>query len=256
MMARLGCDITAVVAAWPIDADALDVEQRRLAAMRPIPWTPPPGVLRVAACYLAFTRGQQGPGHAGDRGWAGAVLMELPGTRVLDRVAFPVAAGASYDPGRLARRAGPALEAAITRLSSRPDVVLVDATGRDHPRGAGLALHLGAVLDLPTVGVTHRPLIARGAWPSDEFGASTQLLVNTTAVGAWLRTRAHARPLAIHAAWRTDPPTAVEIVLRSVTRARTPEPLRAARELARATRAASVTIAFVPENGSPRRESG
>jgi deoxyribonuclease V len=30
------------------------------------------------------------------------------------------------------------------------DALLVDATGRDHPRRAGLALHLGAMLDLPT----------------------------------------------------------------------------------------------------------
>ena len=48
-------------------------------------------------------------------------------------------------------------------LPVAPEVLLVNATGRDHPRRAGLAFHLGAVLGLPTVGVTTRPLVAQGA---------------------------------------------------------------------------------------------
>ena len=52
-------------------------------------------------------------------------------------------------------REGPLLEAAVRALEVEPDLLLVNATDRDHPRRAGLALHLGALLDLPTVGVTH-----------------------------------------------------------------------------------------------------
>jgi hypothetical protein len=67
---------------------------------------------------------------------------------------------------------GPLLEAAVRALPAQPDVLLVDATGRDHPRRGGLALHLGAALDLPTVGVTHRPPVAeeeRLDWFFDAF---------------------------------------------------------------------------------------
>jgi hypothetical protein len=135
---------------WPVDADALDAEQRRLAALTPPAWTP----------------------------------------------------------------AARPLHDALAPLPTPGDVVLVDATGRDHPRGAGLALHLGAVLDVPTVGVTHRPLLARGALPPDELGASAPLTVDGAVVGAWLRTKAGVRPLAVHAAWRTDPEVAVEVVRR------------------------------------------
>jgi deoxyribonuclease V len=225
------------VSAWPRDADALDTEQHRLAALRPEPWMPSTGELLVAGCFLAFARGEQGPGHVGDRGWSGAALVETPSGRLVARVVVPVAASASYDRGRLALREGPALADALAQLSTRPDVVLVDATGRDHPRGAGLALHLGAVLDLPTVGVTHRPLHARGAWPPDVLGAPTPLVLDDIIVGAWLRTRERARPLAIHAAWRTDALTAVEVVQRCLARARTPVPLQRAREVARVARA-------------------
>src|SRR5207302_4517114 len=121
------------------------------------------------------------------------------------------------------------LEAAVRGLSAAPDVLLVDATGRDHPRRAGMALQLGAVLDLPTVGVTHRPLLAGGAWPEDVRGATSLLLLEDEPVGAWLRTRRGTRPLAIHPGWRTDIGAAVSVVLAATGRRRTPEPLRLAR---------------------------
>ncbi|HEX9376922.1 MAG TPA: endonuclease V [Actinomycetota bacterium] len=68
---------------------------------------------------------------------------------------------------------GPLLESALRALKAVPDVVLVNATGRDHPRRAGLALHLGAALDLPTVGVTERPLMATAGEPGPDPGAAS-----------------------------------------------------------------------------------
>ena len=123
-------------------------------------------------------------------------------------------------------------------LPTRPEALPVNATGHDHPRRAGLALHLGAVLDLPTAGVTHRPLFASGGWPPDRSGARSPLLLVGELVGYWLCTRAGTRPLAVHAAWRTDPETAVELVLASCQGRRTPEPIRLARRAARVARAA------------------
>jgi deoxyribonuclease V len=58
-------------------------------------------------------------------------------------------------------------------------------------------------------------------------------------VGRWLRTRAGVKPVAVHAAWRTTPEAAVEVVLAAATRARTPQPLREARRAARAARSLS-----------------
>jgi deoxyribonuclease V len=117
------------------------------------------------------------------------------------------------------------------------EVLVVNATGRDHPCRAGLALHLGAVLGLPTVGVTTRPLVAQGAWPADHRGATARLLLDGEVVGYWVRTRPGARPVVVHAAWQTDAQDAVQVVLAATRRARTPEPLRRARTLARTRRA-------------------
>jgi deoxyribonuclease V len=159
--------------------------------------------------------------------------------RVLAGVTSSRPAGGPYRPTLLAPREGPLLEQAVGTLPIAPEVLVVNATGRDHPRHAGLALHLGAVLGLPTVGVTTRPLLAQGTWPADQRGAIAPLLLDNEVVGCWVRTRAGARPVAVHAAWQTDAQAAVQVVLAATRRARTPEPLRRARTLARTLRAHS-----------------
>jgi deoxyribonuclease V len=219
------------VPAWPSSAAELVEVQRRLAAATPPRFEASRSGL-VGGCFVCFGRGGSGTGEAGDRGWAAAAAGG-------EASVVEGAAGGAYEAGLLALREGPLLEAAVRRLARPPDVLLVNATGRDHPRRAGLALHLGSVLDLPTVGVTHRTLLAQGEWPSDELGARSPLLIEGELVGYWLRTRRGTRPLAAHAAWRTDPETAVELVGAAVRRSRTPEPLRLARRAARSARARS-----------------
>ena len=220
------------------DLARLDAEQRRLASLSPEPWVPSAGRTVVAGgVFVAFGRGEQGPGQAGDRAHVGAAATS--GTDELARVVVDGRAPAPYAPGYLAAREGALVESAARRLLDEMaiDVLLVDATGRDHPRGAGLALHLGAVLDIPTIGVTHRPLLAVGSEPGDELGATSDLSVDATVVARWLRTRRGARPVVVHAAWRTGVQVATEVVLSLAGEARTPEPLRLARMAAREARA-------------------
>jgi deoxyribonuclease V len=76
-----------------------------------------------------------------------------------------------------------------------------------------------------------------GDWPPDETGARSPLLLDGEVVGYWLRTHAGTRPLAVHAGWRTDAGTAVELVLGGCRGRRTPEPIRLARRAARLARA-------------------
>lgn len=214
---------------WPVSEEALIGVQEELARATFTLWRPR-GAFTVGGCYVCFAQARPGPGVEGDAGWAAAALGAQTAV-VRGR------APAGYRAGLLALREGGLLEGAVRALPALPDVLLVNATGRDHPRRAGLALHLGFVLGVPTVGVTHRPLLAAGDWPDDERGATSPLLLDGSLVGYWLRTRRGTRPLAVHAAWRTGPEVAVEVVLRATERSRTPEPLRRARTAARAARA-------------------
>ena len=219
------------MAAWPSSADELVDVQHALGSAEPPPWRLGPGDA-VGGCFVCSPRGKHGTGQVGDLLWAAAAAAAEPAV-------VRGEAGAPYEAGLLALREGRALEAAVRRLEEPPDVLLVDATGRDHPRRAGLALHLGAVLEVPTVGVTHRPLLAEGDWPDDLPAARSPLTLGDELVGYWVRTRRGTRPLAIHAAWRTDAATAVEVVLAALAGHRTPEPLRRARRAARAARTRS-----------------
>jgi deoxyribonuclease V len=125
----------------------------------------------------------------------------------------------------------------VRSLPRLPEVLLVNATGHDHPRRAGLAFHLGAMLDVPTIGVTNRPLLAQGAWPAPDRGSTSALWLEKEVTGVWLRTRSGAHPVAVHPAWRTDVETSVKVVLAVSLKVRTPEPLRQARRAARTARA-------------------
>jgi deoxyribonuclease V len=180
----------------------------------------------IGGCFVCFA--------ADDRAFAAAVLM--CSGRVVGHALVTGRARVSYAPGLLALREGALLELAVRGLPQLPDLVLVNATGRDHPRRFGLASHLGMVLGVPTVGVTHRPLLARGAWPPADLGARAPLILDGEVVGAWVRTRAGVRPVTAHAGWLTSADTAAAVTLRTATRARTPEPLRRAREIARRAR--------------------
>jgi deoxyribonuclease V len=221
---------------WPGTPAELVRVQHELAAQTPTPWRPSAPRPLLAACFVCFLRG--GPGSAGEPGWAAAVLMRGD-RRYVGSAVVSGAAGAAYEPGLLALREGPLLEAALRALPEPPEVVMVNASGRDHPRRAGLALHLGAVLGLPSVGVTDRPLLATGGEPGPVRGATRRLELDGTAVAGMLRTRTGARAVVVHPGWRTDLDTAISVVVGSTRRARTPEPLRRARRAAREARAAS-----------------
>lgn len=221
---------------WPTSPDELIETQHALATASPERWHPAQtSSLAIGACAVVFGRGLAGRGARGDPAWAAAAVLLR--RRVVAECTVTGAAAAPYVAGLLALREGPCLEAAVRALPVAPDVLLVDATGADHPRRAGLALHLGAVTGLASVGVTHRPLLARGEWPEDVRGAHSPLILDGDVVGAWLRTRRGARPVAVHPGWRTTLADAIDVASAAALGHRTPEPLRHARHRARIARA-------------------
>jgi deoxyribonuclease V len=171
---------------WPETPSELICVQRELSKARPLPWHSPGPRPLVGACFVCFARTARG--RAGEPGWAGAVLM-YGDRRVAGAAVVRGQAEAAYQPGLLALREGRLLETAIRALPVEPEVLIANATGRDHPHGAGLALHLGAVLGLPSIGVTDRPLLAAGSEPAPERWATSPLYIAGAEVARLLRTR-------------------------------------------------------------------
>jgi deoxyribonuclease V len=142
-----------------------------------------------------------------------------------------------YRTGLLSFREVPILMAALAQLQARPDVVLVDGQGIAHPRGLGLATHLGLVADLPTIGVAKSRLVGEDVEPDQAAGSYKPLIWKGKQVGLILRTQKGIKPLYISPGHRITGPECLEITLGCVTRYRLPLPVRQADLLSRRLRA-------------------
>ncbi len=169
-----------------------------------------------------------------DKVFAAACLYSYPAlepaedaTATLDLV-FP------YVPGYLAFREGPALLGAIAALGRKPDVILVDGQGIAHPRGLGVASHIGVLLGIPTVGCAKSRLVGEFCEPGRTRDSCSPLRHKGRTVGAVVRTRTGVRPLFVSPGHLVDIPWAVRLVLRSSVKYRIPEPLRRADALSKA----------------------
>jgi len=213
---------------WPQtyqEAVALQEELRRRVRLIPLPG--PPGL--VAGVDAICDRADR-------RIFGAAVLYRYP---ELQLVAEAGAAGECpfpYRTGFLSFREVPILLAALEGLPERPDVVLVDGQGIAHPRGMGLATHLGLAADVPTIGVAKSRLIGEGEEPELGAGSYNQLIWKGKLVGLSLRTQKGKKPLYPSPGHRITLPECLEITLACVTKYRLPLPVRQADLLSRRLR--------------------
>ncbi len=153
--------------------------------------------------------------------------MEVADTATADgKILFP------YIPGLLSFREGPILVKAFQKLRLKPDMMIFDGQGIAHPRGMGLASHMGLWLDLPSIGCAKTPLLGEFVVPGLRKGSFEWIRKEGKKVGAVLRTRDHIKPLFISPGHRIDFATSNQLILESCKGSRFPEPLRKAHQLA------------------------
>jgi len=133
-----------------------------------------------------------------------------------------------YVPGYLTFREGPAIIEAINSLSIKPDLILVDGQGIAHPKGIGIASHIGVLLDMPTIGCAKSRLIGEYKEPGVKKGAWSHLKYNSRTVGAVVRTKENVRPLFVSPGHKIDLKASIEIVLGCTSKYRIPDLLRMA----------------------------
>jgi deoxyribonuclease V len=161
--------------------------------------------------------------------FASAVVLSFPLLSVVEiatqaeRQEFP------YIPGLLGFREVPALVHAYRHLSICPDLIMVDGHGVSHPRGLGVASHLGVLLDVPTIGVAKSILVGKAEAPlAEEAGSRVPLMWKGKEIGMLLRTKRRCSPLIISAGHKVCLETACELVLHCLRRYRLPETTRQA----------------------------
>ena len=173
----------------------------------------------------------------GSRAWAAVVLWSPRDGAIVETATASGRPGFPYVPGYLSFREGPLLLRAFRRLRRTPDLVLFDGQGIAHPRGLGLASHLGVLLNLPSVGCAKSRLVGEHREPGFRRGDWAPLTLEGRCVGAVLRTRDGVAPLWISPGHRIGIRRAAARVL-ACCRTRVPEPIRLAEQVANRLKAA------------------
>ncbi|KAG9450137.1 hypothetical protein H6P81_010102 [Aristolochia fimbriata] len=148
-----------------------------------------------------------------------------------------------YVPGFLAFREAPILLGLLEKMKQRsypfyPQLLMVDGNGILHPRGFGLACHLGVFADIPTIGVGKNlhhvdGLTISGVkqlFDSKTNGGDSNLVTLTgnsgSILGAAMRATSESfKPIFVSVGHRISLETAIEVV-KICCKYRVPEPIR------------------------------
>ncbi len=205
---------------WEVSPkEAVGIQTSLRERVRLTPLASPPST--VAGVDVSYDRGS-------DHFFAAVVVMTFPELHVVEetseegRVTFP------YVPGLLSFREGPVVLKALRKLDAVPDVIIFDGQGIAHPRGLGIASHMGLFLGIPTVGCAKTKLCGFYDEPGMERGDYSPLILNGKQVGVVLRTKRGVKPLFVSPGHLIDVRGGLEIVLSCCRRYRLPEPTRQA----------------------------
>jgi deoxyribonuclease V len=163
--------------------------------------------------------------------FAAIVVLSFPKMETIDSATAQGEIHFPYIPGLFSFREGPILIKAFQKLKIKPDVMIFEGQGIAHPRGNGLASHMGLWLDLPSIGCTKTPLLNDFACPGPSKGSFELIRKEGREVGAVLRTKENVKPLFVSLGHRIDLQTSIQLILATCQGYRTPEPLRKAHQL-------------------------
>jgi deoxyribonuclease V len=155
------------------------------------------------------------------------VVLDYPSMDLMEcassvlRVEFP------YIPGLLSFREAPAILKAFHALKTKPDLMVVDGCGINHPRYAGLATHIGVLLDIATIGVTKSILCGDGELPS-QVGEAQVITYHDKAVGYYLKSKRACKPIIVAPGHKVSLETSLKLTKSCLHAHKLPEPTRMA----------------------------
>jgi len=164
---------------------------------------------------------------------SGILVMDFCSLEITERVFSIAPVRYPYIPTFLSFREGSAIVDAFGKLKIRPDLLLIDGAGINHPRGAGIATHIGVALDVPTIGITKKILCGKGT-PVSNVGESSPLIYMDRTVGWLLKSSKKSKPIIVAPGHRVSLESSLSIVKACLRGHKLPEPARLAHEYANA----------------------
>ena len=199
------------------EAIALQKELKSQIKLQPLGQSP----RLIAGADLSFDKGS-------DTVYAGVVVLSLPDLQIVEERGLQTTAPFPYVPGLLSFREAPAILQVWKMLENKPDLLVTDGQGTAHPRGFGIACHLGLWLDIPTVGCAKTLLCGKFDDLDETRGAHSPLIYRDQTIGAALRTKTRVSPIYASPGHLIDLESSLDILLLCDGGYRIPEPTRQA----------------------------
>jgi len=161
-----------------------------------------------------------------------AVLVDYPSRAILkreyvtDKIDFP------YIPGLLFYREGKNTIKAIDKLKPRPDIILIDGGGINHPRKIGSASHVGVILEKTTIGVTKKMFYGSCIDPT-EVGESSPIILDDMVIGYAYKPKNRTNPIYITPGNRISVDSAFEVTKNLISKYKLPIPIQEAHNFAK-----------------------
>jgi len=170
-----------------------------------------------------------------DRGknllFSAAIVLSYPDMNVIEEQTEVMECTFPYVPGLLSFREVPALLKAFDKIKNIPDIVICDGHGIAHPRGIGLASHLGLILDLHTIGCAKKRLFGEYSEIGNSKGDYSYISYGNKNIGIVLRTRKNVKPVFVSQGYKIGINFSREIILNCCKKYRIPEPIRKAHNM-------------------------
>jgi deoxyribonuclease V len=167
-----------------------------------------------------------------NEGYAVVIVLSYPDFAVLETRYATGPLLMPYISGLLSFRESPIVLQAFAQVQTRPDIIMVDGQGQAHPRGFGIACHLGVLLDLPAIGVAKSRLY--GAYDAERLLAGLDSVVplmdraKKHIIGSVMRTKPRTNPLFVSPGHKVSVESATRLVCDCLRGYRLPEPTRQA----------------------------
>ncbi|HEX54734.1 MAG: deoxyribonuclease V [Candidatus Altiarchaeales archaeon] len=152
------------------------------------------------------------------------VLLEYPDMNIIETKISRIGVEFPYIPGFLAFREAPAILSVYRKLEKKPDILLVDGHGIAHPRGIGIASHVGVLLNKATIGVAKKVLVGNYEIP-ENIGEHKNLIYNGKVVGFVFKSRYRCNPIFISPGHNISLQTSLKITKKCIKNHKLPEPI-------------------------------
>ena len=205
---------------WELSCkEAIEVQRRLTGQVRQVPLKKP--VKTIAGADVSYAK-------QGTEVYAAVLVFSFSDLVLTDQALAAGTVKFPYVPGLLSFREAPVLTKAFRKIRRKPDVIIFDGQGIAHPRGMGLASHMGLILDCPSIGCAKTRLVGMHPLLAETRGSTVLLTDQGRVVGGVVRTRDRVKPVFVSPGHAITLEESIRLVLDCCRGYKLPEPTRQA----------------------------